>query len=417
MDDDMVAQTTDADGSAAEQTGELEQEVRTVEQQAQGIDVTNKEKAEAEQKNNKANDIAEEDVVNLEHTVPGQEQIAHISATEMAAQIKEVGDGEYHPVDVFAWANNLYQYKNQLKTELFLINKNSVVYRTKLDKEIEKQLQPLFIDEILNYILTGIDTGLTVRAFEDGDAQENVLQRTRWENVERLAEVMHWVNTQESEMEVFVEEEHDLKRIKGALLRCTHPAFKQPFYVIKALPAAQMLKGDGVWMVKASNFGPFADAAALRIPADNQMLLIEEDLFVFNQAKLDRLFGYNAKKNSVAAKKVAEIEEHFKLSFADGMDMQSLIKGNKTAINKLQKVQIGDLTQNAIVDHADELGVGLMQDEAGAIIIENTKDLNKFVNLLNDDYMESQLTGIRYEIRGKKPLPPPKDDAAAEIAL
>ncbi len=357
------------------------------------------------------------EVIDLERNVPDQERVAHKTAAEVAQEAEAVDDGEYHPVDIFAWANNLYQYKNQLKVELFLINKNSVVYRTKLDKDLQKQLQPLFIDEILNYVLTGINSGLTVRDFEDGDAQENVLQRTHWENVERLCEVMHWVRTQESEIELFVEEEHDLKRIKGALLRCTHPAFKEPFYVIKALPMAQMLKGDGVWMVRADGFSPFADAAALRIPADNQMLLIDDDLFVFNQVKLDRLFGYNAKKNSIAAKKAAEIEAHFKLSFADDMDLQSLIKGNKAAINKLQKVEIGELQQDALMDHAEDLGIDLMQDETGAIIIENTKDLNKFVNLLNDDYMESQLTGIRYEIRGKRPLPPPKDDAAAAIAL
>lgn len=357
------------------------------------------------------------EVIELEKEVPDTERISRKTAADLAAEAKAVDDGEYHPVDVFAWANNLYQYKNQLKIELFLINKNSVVYRTQLDKELEKQLQPLFIDEILNYILTGSEEGMVVRDFEDGEGQENVLQRTHWENVEKLCEVMHWIRTQESEMEVFIEEEHDLKRIKGAVARCTHPSFTEPFYVIKALPTAQMLKGEGVWMVQGKKFVPFVDAAALRVPADNQMLLVHDDLFVFSQPKLDRLFGYNAKKNSVAAKKVSEIEEHFKLSFADGMDMQSLVKGNKTAINKLQKVEIGDIGQDDLMDHADELGIQLMQDEAGAIIIENTKDLNKFVNLLNDDYMESQLTGIRYEIRGKRPLPPPKDDAAAEIAL
>ena len=363
------------------------------------------------------------DVVELDHNVPDQERVAYKKDSGTAgsadgqtvdgqadSEDEVVDDGEYHPVDIFAWANNLYQYKNQLRTELFLINKNGVVYRTKLDKDVQKQLQPLFIDEILNYVLTGSGEGLVVRDFEDGEAQANVLQRTHWENVERLCEVMHWLNSQEDEIELFADEQHDLKRIKGALLRCIHPAFKRPFYAIKALPVAQLLKGDGVWMVQATGFKPFSEAAALRVPFDNQMLLVDDDLFVFNQAKLDRLFGYNAKKNSVAAKKVAEIEQHFKLSFADGMDMQSLVKGNKPAINKLQKVEIGELTQDALIDHADELGLGLMQDEEGAIIIENTKDLNKFVNLLNDDYMESQLTGIRYEVRGKRPLPPPKDE-------
>ena len=45
-----------------------------------------------------------------------------------------------------------------------------------------------------------------------------------------------------------------------------------------------------------------------------------------------------------------------------------------------------------------------MQDESGAIIIMDDKDLATFVNLLNDDYIESALTGQRYEIVRKKPL-------------
>jgi hypothetical protein len=114
---------------------------------------------------------------------------------------------------------------------------------------------------------------------------------------------------------------------------------------------------------------------------------------------------------------VREIEEAFKLRFAEGMDMQSLVKGNKATINKLQKLEVGEIKQDSLVDHAEEIGVDLMVDDDGAIIIEGTKDLATFVNLLNDDYYESQLTGIKYEIRGKKPLQPPKDADAAEIAL
>jgi hypothetical protein len=48
--------------------------------------------------------------------------------------------------------------------------------------------------------------------------------------------------------------------------------------------------------------------------------------------------------------------------------------------------------------------------DAGAIIIMNQKDLAKFVNLLNDDYMESNLTGLRYEVQRKRPLKPSDDN-------
>jgi hypothetical protein len=42
----------------------------------------------------------------------------------------------------------------------------------------------------------------------------------------------------------------------------------------------------------------------------------------------------------------------------------------------------------------------------------NAKDLTVFVNLLNDDYIESDLTGLRYEIKSKKPLKIKEDDNA-----
>lgn len=318
-------------------------------------------------------------------------------------------DDGYEETDVFAWANNLFEYKEDLTMELFWINKNNVVYRTKVGPGLDKQMQPLFIDNALGYVLDGAEEGMVVRAFEDGQGEEGVLYRVRWKKVEKLREVMHWVKTQESEIEMFAEEEHDLKRIKGALLRVSHPKMAEPFYIIKALSGGQMLKGEGTWMVNGKTFKEF-EAAALKIPAEAHMLILGQDLYVFNEAKLDRLFSYDAKKNSIAAKKAEEIENHYKLSFAEGITLQSAIAENKAVINKLQNIEIGELTQEQIIDHAEELGVDLMADDNGAIIIMSPKDMAKFVNLLNDDYMESNLTGKRYEVQRKKILKPPSDE-------
>jgi hypothetical protein len=326
--------------------------------------------------------------------------------TDILAEPEE----QYEASDVFAWANNLFEYKEDVVLDLFWINKNNVLYRTKLDQSLGNQLQPLFIDNTLEQVLDGAENGMVVRDFSDGEAEQGVLQRVPWKRVEKLREVMHWIRTQESEIELFTEEEHDLKRLKGALLRVSHPKLKQPFYIIKAISGGQMLKGQGTWMVNGKIFKAF-EAAALKIPHEAHMLVLEQDLYVFNQSKLDRLFSYDARKNSIAEKKVREIEEHYRLSFADGLDLQTAVAGNKSLINKLQNVEIGELKQEQLMDHADELGVDLMTDDSGAIIIMNQKDLGKFVNLLNDDYMESNLTGLRYEIIRKRPLKPsPEND-------
>jgi len=330
-------------------------------------------------------------------------------ATEKTEGAEPAPEDNYQPTDVFAWANNLFEYKEELKFELFWINKNNVVYRTKTAPELEKQLQPLFLDNTLEQVLDGAENGIVVRDFTDGEGESGVLQRIRWKHIEKLREVMHWIRTQEHEIEIFSDEEHDLKRIKGALARVTHPKMPEPFYLIKALSGGQMLKGDGTWMVAGKVFKPF-QAAALKVPAEAHMLVLGDDLYVFNESKLDRLFGFDAKKNALANKRVQEIEAHYKLSFADGVTLQTAVEGNKVLINKLQKLEVGELKQEQLIDHAEELGVDLMVDDAGAIIIMNQKDLTKFVNLLNDDYMESNLTGIRYEVMKKRPLKPTSDD-------
>lgn len=310
----------------------------------------------------------------------------------------------YKETDVFAWANNLLQYKEDLKIDLFLVNKNYIPYRTNLDKDLRAQLEPLFVDELLEYLFDGAEKGMVVRGFEDAESEEGVLQRTQVFKVPNAYATLSWLNTQEHEIEVFNDADHDFKRIKGIVARLSHPDMKQKVYVAKVLPRSNVMQGKTGWMLRSGKFTPFDADASLRIPSDNQLLIIDQDIYVFSQSRLKQLFAYDAKEASIAEKKLAEINEHFKLSFPEGQTLQTLIEGKKGAIKKLQKLDPTLIKQEQLLDHAEELGIEMMQDDAGAIIIMDDKELGKFVNLLNDDYMESSLTGERYEIIRKRPL-------------
>lgn len=325
--------------------------------------------------------------------------------------------GEYSETDVFAWANNLVQYKDELKIDLFLINKNYILYKTSMAGTLAKQLEPLFIDEALEYILEGVEKGLKVRTFEEAEAEENVLQKTWLGNVDKAREVINWVKTQEHEIEVFVEEEHDFKRIKGVMARVSHEGLEKPFYMLKVLPSSNVMRGKTGWMLRQGKFMPFDADAALRIPSDPQLLILEQDIYVFNQAKLKSLFGYDAKEASIAKAKVAEIEANFKLTFEDGISMNALVQGKKSLVKKLQKLDTTALKQEDVMNQAEELDIDLMQDDSGSIIIMDDKDLTKFVNLLNEDYIESPVTGLKYEIIRKKPLKlgDPEDNLLREV--
>jgi hypothetical protein len=321
----------------------------------------------------------------------------------------------YTETDVFAWANNLVQYKDELEVDLFFISKNYVLYRTNMADGLKKQLEPLFIDEMLEYILEGAANGLIVRGFEQAEAEKDVLQRTQVFKVDKLRETLGWLKTQEREIVIFKEDEHDINHMKGVLARVKHAEMKQSFYVAKVLPKSQVMKGKQGWMLRSDKFVPFDAEAAMRLPSDPQLLVLDQDLYVFNQSKLKTLFGYDAKEASIAEAKIKEIEETYRLSFAEGLGIQNLVKGKKATIQKLQKLEVGKVTQEEALKFADDMDLGLMQDDSGAIIIMDDKDLATFVNVLNEDYMESPLTGERYEIIKKRPLKIKDDEEIPEL--
>lgn len=311
--------------------------------------------------------------------------------------------------DIFLWANNADQIKEKLDVELFLFTKNYTAYATNYNKELKNQLKVLFLYDMINEVQTGAAMGLKVRDFEAAEAEENVLSRTDVGNVQHAQEVLEQIVHSANNLEVFSEADHEFKRVKGVIAKFTHESMEEPFFVVKLLPQGNVLRGATAWMFHEGSFQPFSAEAGLRITPDNQVLIVGEDIFAFSESKFERLFGYDAKKHAIAEEKVKQIESLFKLSFADERTMDEMVRDKKTLVNKLQKMDPTLVTQNQLIDHADEVSVELMEDDAGAIIIMDSNDLTKFINLLNDDYVQSNMTGFTYEIKGKKRIDAPEE--------
>ena len=316
------------------------------------------------------------------------------------------------PTDIFLWANQADAHKEALEVDLFLFTKGYTVYATNYAKELKAQLKVLFLYDMISQVQTGAATGMHVRDFEAAAAEENVLERTTLDKVDHAQEVIEQIRYGEESLEVFREGDHEFKKVKGIVARFSRPGV-EPFFVAKILPQSQVLKGATAWMYNGDSFQPFSADAGLRITPDNQVLIAGNDIFAFSESKFIRLFGYNAKQFAVAEEKIAEIEQSFKLKFPEGMTFDALVRDTKSLVGKLQKVNVGLVTQDQVIEQADEMGLELMTDEnTGEIIIMDAKDAAKFVNLLNDDYVTSGMTGIRYELKGKKEL---KDTAPDDM--
>jgi hypothetical protein len=313
--------------------------------------------------------------------------------------------------DIFLWANNMDGLKKELDVEFFLFNKHYTPYTTNFTSELNSQIKPLFLYDLINFVTLGAGTGLAIRDFEMSEKEDNVLLRTDLEKVGRAETLLNLIETQRSDIVEFSEQEHEFKHIKGILARFTHKSNpKKAFYAVKQIAQGQVLKGSTAWEFRDGKFGAFQADIGLKIPPDNQVLIIDKDIFVFNQSKFERIFNYDYKKQALADQKVAEIEKHFKLSFPDGMDLQALVRDRKKIVNKLQKIEIGPISQEQVIEYADNMQLELMTDNVGAIIIMDGNDLDTFVNLINEDYMTSEVTGLRYEIKGKKLLGEPEGE-------
>lgn len=318
---------------------------------------------------------------------------------------------ERETTDIFLWANNTDGVKNELDVEFFLFNKNYTPYSTNFSSELNAQIKPLFLLDLINYVNLGAGTGLSVRDYEASDGEENVLLRTDLEKVGRAETLLHLIEHERHDIVEFSEQEHEFKRIKGVVARFTHKDDpKKAFYSVKSIQQGSVLKGATAWEFRDGKFGTFQADVGLKMPDDNQVLIIDKDIFVFNQAKFEKLFNYEYKKLVLADQKVVEIEQQFKLSFPDGLDLQTLVREKKKVFNKLQKLEVGNVSQEQAIEYADEMQLELMTDDAGAIIIMDGNDLDTFVNLINEDYITSQITGRRYEIKSKKLLDEPEGE-------
>ncbi|HEY1085210.1 MAG TPA: Kiwa anti-phage protein KwaB-like domain-containing protein [Candidatus Saccharimonadales bacterium] len=321
---------------------------------------------------------------------------------------KTTPDSENEPTDIFNWANQTDSVKNDLEIELFLFNKFYTPFVMKFSSELTQQIRALFLYDPISFANLGAGTGLSVREFEMSEAEENVLLRTELGKIEKASKLLHVIESERTDIAEFNEEEHEFKRMKGIIARFSKKDSKEPsFYIAKLLQTSAALKGAVSWEINGGRFDRFKADVGLKIPADNQVLIVDKDIFVFSQSKFERLFEYDYKKQALADRKVSEIESKYKLSFPEGVDLQSLVKDRKKTVNKLQKLDIGEVTQEQALEYADDMQLELMTDEEDRIIIMDGNDLDTFVSLINEDYITSAVTGKRYEIKSKKLLDEP----------
>ncbi|MDO4889378.1 MAG: DUF4868 domain-containing protein [Candidatus Saccharibacteria bacterium] len=317
--------------------------------------------------------------------------------------------------DVFHWANEVDEIKNNVSVELFLFNKNYTPYKVRYSDALTSSVKELFLNEAVKYIIEEADKGLECREYEKSDGEEKVIYRTKLSKVGRAETLLHLIEQEYRDMDFFSDNEYGFKKIKGILAKFSYPDAEsgetKSFYIAKGISASSALKAGSSWELNGESFEPFSAEVALKMPSDNQVAIIGEDVIIFNQTKFEALFQYDYKSQVLAEEKAKELSEKYKLSFAEGLTLDTLLADKKPILKKVQAMDIAEeMTQEQVIDYADEMHLELMTDDDGSIIIMDDKDLSMLVNLINEDYYVSPVNGKRYEIKSKKLL----EDAEGE---
>lgn len=204
--------------------------------------------------------------------------------------------------DIFLWANQTDAVKNELTLELFVFNKNYTPYAVNVSKNLDTQIRAMFVYDLVNTVTFGAGTGMSVRDFELSEAEENVLLRTDLEKVGRAETLIHLIEKERNDIVQFSETEHEFKRIKGIVLKATRPDGSH-FYVAKSVQQSGVLLGAVSWQLSGGTFAAFEPEIGVKLPTDNQVLIVNKDIFVFNQPKFEKLFQYEYKKQLIADQK------------------------------------------------------------------------------------------------------------------
>ena len=314
--------------------------------------------------------------------------------------------------DVFQWANTVDEVKNNVSVELFLFNKNYTPYKVRYSDVLTQTVKSMFMLEAVEYVIKEADKGLECRDYELSDGEDKVIYRIPLDHVGRAETLIHLIEHEYKDIAFFTDNEFEFKRIKGILAKFTYPGEngQETFYIAKNLAASSALKGKLSWELNGESFEPLTADIAIKVPEGNETAIVDGNIIIFNQSKFEKLFQYDYKSQLISEQKAKELEDAYKLSFAEGLTLNALLEDKKPLVKKLQNVEIGEMKQDQLLDYADEMKLELMTDDDGKIIIMDDKDLGMFVNLLSEDYFVSPVNGRRYEIKSKKLLDEPEGE-------
>ncbi|MGM8227799.1 anti-phage protein KwaB [Cellvibrio sp. ARAG 10.3] len=268
------------------------------------------------------------------------------------------------------------------------------------DKD-HSELEGIFIRSVSDTILLNDDLSLIPLSSAD-DRKDAVYEYDLDDIPQELSYLMHIIENEN--FHTFDLKSDDLSHLEGILILIGNQDVQLALYKHQ-YPITLLNKDSGFSLMKPNGENRFKklDADILKISSKFEFIRIDDHYYILDIKTLERFFGFHDAVKNVAEKGVANIKNTelvedctvLEARLQDISFSRKLVKSasNSPVLGKIPNAQIINFTRN----HPALRGKFQYSANGSQISLNTKKSQNLFLKLLNDDFLQSELTRLFYD--------------------
>lgn len=292
----------------------------------------------------------------------------------------------------------------------FLLAENGQISikRADIDQSASDELTRNFIDTISSTVL--LNDELSLLNISDADDRSNAIYR--YDLPEVPAQIQHLATIlQRDDFDVFSFEADDLAQLEGILIILGHGQQQLALYKHQ-YPVALLKRDSGFSLVRIRNQNRLVklEEDVLRINAKFEFMRVGDEYFIVDIKTLERFFGFHDAVRNIAMQGIANIDSAqlvvdtavLTARLNDISFSRKLVRAAKVSpvLGVIPNAQVITFVQN----HPTLRGKFRLSDDGSKLKLDTKVSQDLFLKLLNDDFLQSELTKRHYESLAKDNL-------------
>lgn len=300
----------------------------------------------------------------------------------------------------------------------FLLNSDEGlnVKSVDINDEDHADLEKIFISSVSETLLLNDD--LSLISLSGADDRKNAVYEYDLDYIPQEISYLKYVIENEN-LKKFDLNSDDLSHLKGILILLGNQDVQLALYKYQ-YPVTLLKKDNGFNLMKPKGGNRFKklDADILKINSKFEFIKIDRKYYILDIQALERFFGFHDAVKNVAEKGVENIKAAdivmdcavLEARLDDISFARKLVKSasNSPVLGKIPNAQVIGFTKN----HPALRGKFKYSDDSSQINLKTKKSQNLFLKLLNDDFLQSELTRLYYDSIAKDSV----DEAEADEA-